>query len=493
MNPTLVKQMAAADAAMEAHGETQPKETDGRAVTSPANGAKGGRPQVDYAAIAEEFQMNSGIVRWWKGEFYQYDAGRGAYVRMNEKEMGAAVGGFLKCGGGGVLYNLNAERNTVGALRATFKPNLAPPCFVDTGKRAEGWIAMRNGLLDVEAAARGEANPLQAHTPAFFSTVSLPYDWNPAAPCPRFMRFLEEVLPDEENREMARMLAGLLLVPDTSFQVFFILYGGGGCGKSTFMDIIREMIGRENVCRLPLGDFTDKFKVGLLTTKLANLVDESPQLADGWHNSTSGIESILKEATGDRATMNYEPKGVDADTSRLVIARCVFCQNPPLPPFVDRSDGLWRRLRVITFPNRFDNLPTRNPRLSQDIIAEELPGVLAWAVGGLGALRKLPQFPQSEEGAAIIAEHRATCDREKTFLADRYAYSPGAFTPSSEIFPDYKAWCTQEGYNAKGGGNFAQEVRRVFPKVEHLKMRWMGKQQRGFLNLAAITEEEEEV
>lgn len=493
MNPTLEKQMRAADAAMDAHGETQPNETDGRAVTSPANGKKGGRPAVDWGLLAEDFMAKTGCRAIGRKEgTYLYNPAIGAYRLHSPRELDIVAGGYLRGCGAGIPYSANGERNLAGALRASDgNLSLVPPVFLSTGRSAAGWIAMRNGLLDVEAAARGESVVLLDHTPDFFSTYALPYDWNPTAPCPRFMRFMEESQPDAGGRDMCQMLAGLLLVPDTSFQVFWILYGDGGCGKSTYMAIIREMLGRDNVCRVPLADFADKFKVGNLTQKLANLVDDSPT-ADGMRNSMNGIEGALKEATGGRATMNFEPKGVDADTSRLVTARCVFCQNPPLPYFVDRSEGLWRRLRVIPFPVRFDGTAARNPHLAEEIIADELPGVFAWAVRGLGRLRPLGGFPQSAAGEAIIAEHRATCDREKTFLGDRYTYSPGAFTPSSVIFAAYKEWCGEEGYSAKGGGNFVQEVRRVFPRVEHVKMRWMGQQKRGFLNLATVAEEAEE-
>ena len=409
MNPELQKQLNAADSAMTANSEAQPPERDGRAMTSPENGKK--HRATDWGKVAEEYQSMTGRkILWRKEGFYEYDPRTGAYRLNTEKEIGARVGAFLRNGGSleQVAYSLNAERNTVGALRATENLSLVPPVFLDTGQDAAGWIDMRNGLLDVEAAARGGRVVLRDHTPNFFSTYALPYDWHPDAACPRFMRFIEEVQSEEDGRAMCQMLAGLLLVPGTSFQVFWILYGDGGCGKSTYMNIVREMIGRDNVCRVPLADFTDKFTVGLLTQKLANLVDDSPTV-DGYRNSMTGIEGILKEVTGGRATMKLEPKGVDADTGRLVTARCVFCQNPPLPPFTDRSEGLWRRLRIITFPKRFDGADGQNPRLAEEIIAEELPGVFVWAVRGLGALRPLRQFPQGAAGAAIIAEHRATC------------------------------------------------------------------------------------
>lgn len=490
MNPTIENQMQDAARTMDANAERQPPDADGRAATSPQNGRKGGRPPVDWGEIAEAYMKATGrIVRWRKEGAYEYTPETGAYRLLSNREAEARAGAFLRSGAVPVSYSVNGERNLAGALRAsTDNLSLVPPVFVSTGRSAEGWIAMRNGLLDVVGAARGANVVLRGHTPDFFSCYALPYDWNPAAPCPRFMRFMEESQPDAEGRDMCQMLAGLLLVPITSYQVFWILYGDGGCGKSTYMNIVREMLGRDNVCRVPLADFADKFKIGNLTQKLANLVDDSPTV-DGMRNAMTGIEGVLKEATGGRATMNFEPKGVDADTSRLVTARCVFCQNPPLPPFVDRSEGLWRRLRVIPFPCRFDDSAARNPRLADEVIAEELPGVFAWAVRGLGRLLPLREFPQSAAGAAIIAEHRGTCDRERTFLEERYKELNGAFTPSGEVYTAYRGWCNAEGYQPKNSGNFRQDVQRVFPTVEAVNIRWAGKQTRGFRNLAALPDE----
>lgn len=382
-----------------------------------------------------------------------------------------------------VKCSANAERNILVALRATDQLDLLPSCFLSTGTSATGWIAMRNGLLDIEAAARGEPVVLHPHTPDFFSTIALPYDWTPEAECPRFLHFLESSVPDEESRGMLQMLAGLLLVPDTHFQVFWILFGDGGCGKSTFLTILRELVGRENVCSVSLADLNEKFTKGELALKLANLVDDSPTVADGYRSSMAGIEGELKKITGGMAAIKLERKGQDPDTTRTVTARCVYCQNPPLPAFADRSDGLWRRIRLIPFPKRFDGTPEQNPRLADDIIAEELPGVLRWAIEGLGKLRKLKQFPQSQAGMDIIAEHREDCDKEKQFLMERYRFALEGFVPSAYLNADYKNWCEENGSGRKNSAHLKQAVLRVFPGVKYGVFRHNGVQQRGFQRL----------
>jgi P4 family phage/plasmid primase-like protien len=491
MNPDLEKQMAAADAAMAATGETQPPPpgADGRAATSPINGAKGGRPGIDWGAVAGDYQMHyKTTVRYSKGAFYEYDPDRGAYRIATRDEEGARVGAFLKSDATPILYTVNAERNLLGALKGN-RDNLSPPCFADTGASAAGWAAMRNGLLDIEAAARGESGALIGHTPNFFSSRYFPFVWDPTAPCPRFSRFLVEVLPDEESRNMAEMLAGLLLVPETCYNVFFVFLGDGGCGKSTLLKILAAMLGEDNTCSVPLWMMVEKHTSHRLTRTLANLVDDSPTVDSGRGQTLSGVEGLLKEVTSG-AKIHCEPKGVDAWEAPAT-ARCVFCQNPPLPPFVDRSEAIWDRLRVIPFPMRFRGTAEQNPRLAEEIIAEELPGVFALAVRGLGRLRQLKLFPQCKGGAEIIAEHRGLCDHEKTFLVDRYAFTPGSFTPSGVILRAYKDWCENEGFTARGGRNFAADVRRVFPQVWLVNRRWMGRMTRGFQDLAEIPEEEE--
>lgn len=489
MNPELERQMKEADAVMAEHGEAQPADTDGRALTSAANGQNGGRKPIDWGAIAEAYQVHYDTkVRWYKGEFYEYDRKRGAYRRTTEREQGARMGAFLLSPDSSVLYSVNGEKNALGALRATRDLTLAPPCFADTGQSAAGWVAMQNGLLDVEAAARGMADALHPHTPDFFSTAFLPYEWTPGAECPRFERFVADVLPDPEAREMAQMLAGLLLVPETCYNVFFVLLGDGGCGKSTFLKVLAAMLGEANVCSVPLAMMAEKHTMQRLTRYLANLVDDSPTADATSHgHSIADVEGVLKKTT-EGAPLHVEPKGVDAWDAPAT-ARCVFCQNPPLPHFVDRSAALWDRVRIIPFPRRFRGTAEQNPHLAREIIAEELPGVFAWAVRGLGALRELTQFPQCADGAKVIAEHKEICDREAAFLADRYIYAAGVFTASAEIYTAYRSWCDAEGYRPKSAANFAQDVQRVFRgRVEWTRRYVGGKQVRGFLNIAATPE-----
>lgn len=461
--------------------------SDGRAVTSPVNGAHGGRPQIDCDALVRGYKEFYQVdVRWGKSGYKEYDPRLGAYRPRTAAEMSARVGAFLTSGFvSGVKYSKSLEGNVVAALRATPTPELEPPIFLSTGKSAKGWIAMKNGLLDVEAAARGETINLLGHSPDFFSYRTLPYEWLPDAPCPRFMRFLNEVQPDAEGRAMMQMLAGLLLVEDTQYEAFFILIGEGGTGKSTFLRILKKMLGPENVCSIPLYRFSEKHLTVKMASALANLVDEAPNADLSRWGSLAASESILKSVTSG-GEVHVEPKGVDAD-DRPATARCVFCQNPPLPPFSDRSNGLWRRLRVIPFNVVFDGTANEENNLAETIAATELPGIFAWAVRGLGQLRKLKAFPQCEAGAALIAETRGMLDKEGAFLRENYQVKDGAFTVSADLTTAYVEWCKAEKYpSPKGPQALAADIKRIFPAVKYHSKIIDGKKKRGWLNLSCV-------
>lgn len=468
MNPAIENLMATATATMTANGEAQQPDkssTDRRAVTSPQNGA--GHKETDWKLAAQEFVAKTGrAVQWRREGYFVYEPKAGAYRLRTDKELGAMVSAFLPAvlpNGQTVKCSASAERNILVALRATDQLDLLPSCFLSTGKSAGGWVAMRNGLLDIEAAARGENVKLRPHSPDFFSTFARPFDWNPAATCPTWEKFLHEAAPDPENRSMLQKLAGLLLVEDASFQVFFDLYGRGQNGKGVFKAVLQALLGLENICRVPLSDFTEKFVVGELTQKRANLVGDAETVDGGTRfRPTGALEGILKEISGGPdATMKLEPKGVQAETARPVKARCVFLTNS-LVPWVDRSNAIWRRWRLIPFTEKIpDDKVDKN--LADRIVENELPGVFVWAVRGLGELRQCPTFPQSKAGQAIKDGHREQCDREAAFLHEKYEIVDGMSVEVAAVYSDYRDWCTANGIQGiLTKQNFSQHVLRVF-------------------------------
>jgi len=256
------------------------------------------------------------------------------------------------------------------------------------------------------------------------------------------------------------MLFGLSLVPDTSLDVFFILYGESGTGKTVCLEILTALINPDNVCCLPLSKLTEKHSSHLLTENLLNIVGDLPTA--GNKANLSSIEGLLKDlASG--SLVPVERKGIDP-IKAPAIARCIFATNS-LPNFADRSGGIWDRIRIIPFDEKFRHTDKQNPNLSREIIDEELPGVFNWAIEGLRKLRKLNHFPDTKKGKELADTHRLICDHEREFLEEFYTENNAGYVIKQVLYNAYREHCKNNGYYSKGQSKFNHEVKRIFPKA----------------------------
>ena len=456
--------------------ERAEEEKERLADTSRENGSQGGRPSQDRVSmamlcIANRFVDADGRPTLWhfNGAWHHYTGS--CYNSVSDEEIEKAVTGFLS-----QLDYLNGAvttslvRDVLNNMKSDTLCSLSErthemPCFISTGADASGFLPMRNGILDVNATLEAIKTgsplpPLLQKTADLFCNYGLNYDYNPEAECPKFLNYLEGVQPEPENRRMLQMMAGLLLLPDTSFNVAFFLYGQGGTGKTVFMDTLGTLIGPENCCCVPLACFADRFNNTPLTEKLVNIVDEMPVIPET--GRFADIESVFKSVTSGNL-IKVERKFVDAHEARAT-ARCIFASNS-LPTLTDKSNGIWDRIRIIPFNKVFRNTPQQNPHLTEELL-EELPGILNWSLHGLVELRKEKTFPQCLEGEALLAELREDCDHEKTFLAETTMEAKAEkFVGAKILYDIYRDWMEDNGYRAMGAANFKHAVRRLYPTM----------------------------
>jgi putative DNA primase/helicase len=386
---------------------------------------------------------------------------------------------------------LNSTRNNViGNLEsvglASVPSYWQPPFWLPDGGSASGWLAMNNCLLNIENLAKNfngeklsQDKFIRNHTPQLFSSFAAPYIYDPRAKCPKFETYLKGVQPDPAARDIIQMLYGLSLVPDTRYEVIFFLFGESGTGKSVCLYVLEHLVGVANCCCLPLSKFTEKHSLHLLTENLLNIVGDLPT-SDG-RSSLHAIEGSLKD-TSSGGNLPIERKGKDP-LSAPAIARNVFGTND-LPPFADRSNGIWSRLRIIPFDQVFRDTGRDNKNLKYEIVNEELPGIFIWAVHGLAKLRNLAAFPECPGGLDCKKTHRATCDHESEFLNEFYEVRNGAYVIKAEVYRAYRNYCLENGYRPKNSANFYQELRRLFPDVKETRERAIHNQKTLLRNIA---------
>jgi len=85
---------------------------------------------------------------------------------------------------------------------------------------------------------------LFSHDPSWYMTKLTSVGYDPSAQCPRWDEFLNTVM--DGNQEMIKFLQrciGYALTGSTKEQCFFILFGKGNNGKSTFLKVVKEIMG----------------------------------------------------------------------------------------------------------------------------------------------------------------------------------------------------------------------------------------------------------
>lgn len=470
---------------------TKERKGDGRALTSAANGAAGGRARNPYADMTDEF-----IGRYKKDDVFTIRRYKGAWMRyrknqwrpVSEEDIESVIMTWIRRKYRD-LSEMRTLKNMILNLRAAelcyILDDTEVPCWLDKKfQSAKEWMCTKNSIIHLDQVLAcfedDECFPMDesivAPTPRLFTYHSLPVNFDPDATCPMFLKYLEGVQPDPEDREKIRQMMGLLLVPDTRYNVFFILQGEGGTGKSVLIYIIKKLLGAENVCTVPLTKFEDEHYTYQLTENLVNLIDDMK-------------ESLLKDVEG---TIKIATDGGELEVRRMrengrsapVVARTVAACNV-LPRFYEKSDAIWHRLRIFNFDVQFRNTPNQNKNLRYDIVRDELPGIFLWALKGLADLREQNVFPETKKGQALKEKHKAACDPIGTFLREHFRLNPECKIEASEIYRLYIQWSNDGGYRAANQGTVNREVERIF-KIEKKSTRVAGHVVQGFKGLEKI-------
>jgi len=263
--------------------------------------------------------------------------------------------------------------------------------------------------------------------------------------------FLEEITEKKEDVTLLEELAGYCFYRKMPFQHFFILVGTGANGKSVYLNIIRKMLGEENVSNIALQDMNDKFLKIQFYNKNANIFGDLPKKA-------FDDVGIIKQLTGgDSICADVKFKGAINfyNYAKLISS----CNEVPETP--DVSDGFFRRAIIINFPNSFDGKENRN--LLEELTTEK----------NMSDFFKtsIKAFKQALERNNLVRQESIEQRKEKYVIYSNSAvsfcnfyldYDPASELKVDYIYANYAKYCEIKKVPEKDPVNFFKSMYKFF-------------------------------
>jgi len=312
-------------------------------------------------------------------------------------------------------------------------------------------LNVKNGMLDLRAFS------LLPHDSAYRSTVQLQLTYDPEATCPNIIRFLHEVLYEGDIPAVQELL-GYVLWCDYPAAKAWMLVGTGGNGKSTFISLIKAMLGLENVTSRGLVDLErNRFATADLYGKFANLYADLEDVA----LRTTGKFKML---TGrDPVTAEFKHKN---GFPFLNFAKLIFSCNK-IPESVDDTDAFFRRWEIISFPNQFVGEREDRDLPAKLTMPEELSGLLNFALEGLKRLQANGwQFSNTKTTDEVRVEYTRKSSPVQAFLMDCCKPDSEGRVAKSEVFSKFSEYCHLHKLPVLCSDGFFKKLPEVNPKLD---------------------------
>lgn len=393
------------------------------------------------------------------------------YIEETKEEMRASLYEFLSNArrpidkGKTVPFDPNKSKvaNVVEALAAEtqISHSIRYPAWLDAADHppANELISCQNGLLHLPT------RELLEHSPAFFALNCLPFAYDPLAGKPKlWLEFLSQLWPEDQKAvDCLQEQFGLFLTNDTRHQKAFMLVGPKRCGKGTIARILMKLLGQANVCGPTLGSLGQNFGLAPLIGKQVAIISDA---RIGTKTDVGVIVERILSITGEDS-LTVDRKFKEAWTGHMDV-RFLMLTNE-LPKLSDASGAMASRFVVLAIkPSYFG----KEDHGLTDRLAQELPGILNWAITGWENLHARGYFQPPASSAEMQQELEDLGSPTGAFVRDRCEVDPKHQVDCALLFNEWLKWCREGNIERPGTTqHFGRNLRALVPGMEIARLR----------------------
>lgn len=380
--------------------------------------AKNATPTDDD--LAEEYLEKHPDTVYGLSEFRRYE--NGIWGALNERQLGDEI------------LEIMQDAKGLGYKPSYFKiRSVLEIVRMMTDIPANQWnadpdlLVCRNGTLKIST------RTLRTPKKEDYITSGVPYDFYASADDSFWLKFLDDTIP--LAAEFLQEFAGYSLTTDCQYEIAVWLYGPRGSGKSTFIEGLKAMLGTK-AGQLGLAQIENS-RFGLTDLPSKTLLFSTEQPSE--FIKTGHILNAL--ISGEEVIMERKFKDPEAVIPH---AKILWAMND-LPRVRDASSGLFRRVKVVEFPEL--TIP-RDPRVKLQI-KEMGAAILNWSLDGLDRLMRRGCFDIPDYVKNATDEFETSNDVVKLFVSECCDVGQTYEVKAGELYRSYAEWCIANGHKPK--------------------------------------------
>lgn len=389
---------------------------------------------------------------YWRGEWYRYKGTN--YERLDSEHLRVQVRGFVEdylhaCWRIGLDVRDSVRAVTIPMIN-TVIDSMKRRCLLSQSIDLDTWtdesrprecLAFQNAILDLHEsfkpkAERGEY--LYEHTPKWFSLTCLPYDFDLGKLCPNWLKFLDEVFCDPEAIEAVQRWFGYLLLPDCSLNKMLFVIGPTRSGKGTMMRVMMSLFGRQAVASPTLNALVDQYALHSMYGKTIAIIPDARLSRRADREVVT--EKLLSLTAND--PQDIQRKYLNTLSGVEMNLRFTLFSNK-LPELDDSTAAMAGRGIYLLMPNSF--FGHEDLGLS-DRLAQELPGILNWAIVGRHKLRNDRVIRQPASSEHLVKQLRMTMAPVSQFFRECTNANPSAGVLSTDVFEHWCQWASENAF-----------------------------------------------
>lgn len=269
------------------------------------------------------------------------------------------------------------------AFKDSLLKQLASESFIHYSSTSTNKINLLNGTLEIS----NEDISLKAFDYRDFLKYQLNFNYDPESKNGIFQNYLDIVLPDKDTQRTLQEVSGYLFIKDLKLELMFFLYGNGSNGKSVFFEILKGVIGDDNITNYSLEKLTDDngYSRAKLKDKILNY----------------GLDISLGKINPDKVKTLASNEPIEARLPyqepfiMTNYAKMIFNFNKIENANIEHTHGFYRKLLFIPFNTTIDD-SQKDINLHKKILKNK-SGVLNWIITGIENVLKNKRIFISKE------------------------------------------------------------------------------------------------